>query len=216
MSAKGTVSQTVRAPSLRAHHFRQEPGLGFPMYVTSLTLAFVSFYCQVPQPLKVLLQFLACVRNFHNNSVLLQILPFTSSCQKTCVWKCRDLCWIILRALLAFFKKVTSFGKEKFTAREMCRLFPNMSYLSICPLTMPVSSSVCQFLFICREQMCHLSVWDSLAASQEAFLVSQLPPSSPHVPCSTQTPGEVQVSPSRCDILLVPAVLHNGVHVGCS
>lgn len=64
--------------------------------------------------------------------------------------------------------------------------------------------------------MCHLSVWDSLAASQEAFLVSQLPPSSPHVPCCTQTLEVVRLSPSRCDILLVPAVLHNGVYVGCS
>lgn len=115
-----------------------------------------------------------------------------------------------------FFQESTSCGKEKFTARELYRLFPNMSYLSICSLTMPVSSSVCQFLFICREQMCHLSAWDSVAASQEAILVSQLPPSSPHVPCCTQTPEMVRLSPSRCDILLVPAVRHDGVDVGCS
>lgn len=63
--------------------------------------------------------------------------------------------------------------------------------------------------------MCHLSVWDSLAASQEAFLVAQLPPSSPYVPCYPQTPGVARVSPSTCDILLVPAVLHNGVKMGC-
>lgn len=188
LSAGGTVSQTVRAPSLRTHHFRQEPGPGFPMCVTSLTLAFVSFFYQLAQPFKFLLQFLACIHNFQNNSILLQILLLTSSCQKICMWKCRNLCWITLRDLLAFSKKATSYRKEKFTATELCRLFPNMSYLSICSLTMPVSSSVCQFLFICREQMCHLSVRDSLAASQEAFLVSQLPPSSPHVPCCTQTP----------------------------
>lgn len=78
------------------------------MCVTSLTLAFVSFYCQLAQPFKVLLQFLACICNFQNNSILLQILPLTSSCQKTCVWKCRDLCWITLRGLLAFSKKATS------------------------------------------------------------------------------------------------------------
>lgn len=117
-------------------------------------------------------------------------------------------CWLFPRKPLAM--------EKKFTARELCRLFANMSYLSICSLTMPVSSSVCQFLFICREQMCHLSVWDSLAASQEAFLVPQSPPSSPHVPCCTQTLEVVRLSPSRCDILLVPAVLHSGVYVGCS
>lgn len=65
-----------------------------------------------------------------------------------------------------------------------------MSYLPICPLTMPVSWSLCQFLFICREQMCHLSVCGSLAASLEALLVSQFPPPSPHVPCCTQSSGE--------------------------
>lgn len=93
-----------------------------------------------------------------------------------------SLGWITLRCLLALSKKATSFGKKKFALRELCRHFPNMSYLSICPLTMPVSYSVCQFLFICREQMCHLSVWGSLAASWDAFLVSQLPPSGPCVP----------------------------------
>lgn len=94
-----------------------------------------------------------------------------------------SLSWITLRCLLALSKKATSFGKNKFTLRELCRLSPNMSYLSICPITMPVSYSLCQFLFICREQMCHLSVCGSLAAScDQAFLVSQLPSSSPQHP----------------------------------
>lgn len=83
-----------------------------------------------------------------------------------------SLSWITLGYLLALSKKATSFAKTTFTLTELCQLFPNMSYLSICPLTMPVSYSFCQFLFICREQMCHLSVWGSLAASWEAFLVS--------------------------------------------
>lgn len=65
-----------------------------------------------------------------------------------------------------------------------------MSYLPICPLTMPVSCSLCQFLFICREQMCHLSVCGSLAASLEALLVLELPPPSSHVPCCTKSSGE--------------------------
>lgn len=55
---------------------------------------------------------------------------------------------ITLRCLLALSKKATSFGKKKFALRELCQLFRNMSHLSICPLTMPVSYSLCQLLFI--------------------------------------------------------------------
>lgn len=86
---------------------------------TGFCLILLSFYAQT---LKVLLQPLACVYNFQNNSIVLHILPLTSSCQKICVWKCRDLCWITLRGLLAFSKKATSYGKEIHCKRAVSTL----------------------------------------------------------------------------------------------
>lgn len=132
-SAEGTVSQTVRAPTLRTHHCGQKPGHGFPMCVTSLTLAFVSFYCQLPKPLKVLLQCLACIHNFQNNSILLQILPLTSSCQKICVWKRRDFCWITSGACWLFPRKHSLWKREIHCKRAVSTLPQYVIFIHLFP-----------------------------------------------------------------------------------
>lgn len=44
-----------------------------------------------------------------------------------------SLGWITLRCLLALSKKATSFGKKKFALRELCRHFPNMSFIHLSP-----------------------------------------------------------------------------------